>query len=73
MIKSTLRVMLARREMTLKDLQQLTGLRPATLSKIHTGKIDRYPMYMMDAICKALECQPGDILEYIPDEPDERG
>ena len=68
MIKSKLRVVLADREMTLKRLQEITGLQPKTLTKINTGIIERYPIHAMDAICKALDCQPGDLLRYIPDD-----
>lgn len=68
MIKSRLRVMLAEREMTLKRLQEITGLQPKTLTKISTGIIERYPIHAMDAICRALDCQPGDLLRYIPDD-----
>lgn len=66
MIKSRLKVMLAVREMTQKDLADRTGIRPPTVSAICTGAVKQYPMSAMDKICEVLECQPGDILEYIP-------
>lgn len=71
MIKSRLRVMLAEREMTLKRLQEITELQPKTLTKISTGIIERYPIHALDAICRVLGCQPGDLLQYIPDEKTE--
>lgn len=66
MIKSKLKVMLAIREMTQKDLAEKTGIRPPTVSAICTGSVKQYPMYALDKICQVLCCQPGDILEYVP-------
>lgn len=68
MIKSKLKVMLAIREMTQKDLAEKTGIRPPTVSAICTGNVKQYPMYALDKICEVLDCQPGDILEYVPKE-----
>lgn len=68
MIKSKVKVMLAVRDMTQRDLAEKTGIRPPTVSAICTGTIKQYPMYAMNKICEVLECQPGDIMEYIPDE-----
>lgn len=74
MIKSKLKVMLAIREMTQKDLAEKTGIRPPTVSAICTGSVKQYPMYALDKICQVLCCQPGDILEYVltPDDAEEQ-
>ena len=66
MIKSKLKVMLAMREMTQKDLAERTGIRPPTISAICVGTVKQYPIYALDRICEVLDCQPRDILEYIP-------
>lgn len=64
------RVELARKRMTQKRLAEITGIRPPTISKIYLGTIDRLPMDVLDRICQALDCQPGDLMEHIPDPPD---
>lgn len=68
MIKSTLKVMLARREMTQKQLAEVTGVRPPTISALATGRIKHIPVDVLDCVCEALDCQPGDILERIQTE-----
>ncbi len=68
MIKFTVKVMLAKREMTQKQLAEITGIRPPTISKMCLGTIGRMPVDVLDKICTALECQPGDLMEYRPDE-----
>ena len=60
-------VMLARRKMSSGELAEKVGITPANLSILKTGKAKAVRMSTMDAICKALDCQPGDILEYRPD------
>lgn len=67
MIKSTLKVMLARREMTQKQLCEVTGIRAPTISALATSQIKHIPMDVLDRICAVLNCQPGDILEWIND------
>jgi putative transcriptional regulator len=67
MIKSKVKVMLAIREMTQKELAEKTGIRPPTISAICLGTIKHFPMDAMDKICEVLECQPADLLEYIKD------
>ena len=57
-------VMLARRKMTSLELSQRIGLTPANLSILKTGKAKAIRMSTMDAICRELQCQPGDLLEY---------
>lgn len=61
------RVSLAKKKMTQKRLAEITGIRPPTISKIFLGTIDRLPVDVLDRICQALECQPGDLMEFIPD------
>ena len=65
MIKFKVKVMLAMREMTQKDLAEKTGIRPPTISAICTGAIKHLPVDALDKICAVLECQPADIMEYI--------
>ena len=60
-------VMLARRKMSSGELAEKVGITPANLSILKTGKAKAVRLSTMDAICNALDCQPGDILEYKPD------
>ena len=57
-------VMLAKRKMSLTELSEAVGLTLANLSVLKTGKARAVRFSTLDAICKALDCQPGDILEY---------
>ena len=57
-------VMLAKRKMTSLELSQRIGLTPANLSILKTGKAKAIRFSTLEAICQALNCQPGDILEY---------
>ncbi|WP_072370004.1 helix-turn-helix domain-containing protein [Thermophilibacter mediterraneus] len=59
---------LADRKMRSKDLAERVGLTEANLSRIKTGRISAVRFSTLDAICRELGCQPGDILEYVPDE-----
>ncbi|MBQ5983764.1 MAG: helix-turn-helix transcriptional regulator [Bacteroidales bacterium] len=61
-------VMLARRKMSSLELAAKIGITPANLSILKTGKAKAIRISTMDAICKALDCQPGDLLEYRPEE-----
>ena len=70
MIRIDLDVMLARRKMSLTELSQRVGITLANLSILKTGKAKAVRFQTMDAICRALDCQPGDILVYEPGEPD---
>ena len=60
-------VMMAKRKMPLNDLSEKVGLTLANLSVLKTGKAKAVRFSTLDAICKALDCQPGDILEYRED------
>ena len=59
--------MLARRNMSSGELAERIGISPTNLSILKTGKAKAVRFTTLDAICKALDCQPGDILEYRPD------
>mgnify|MGYP004442357413 CR=1 FL=1 len=61
-------VMLARRKMASNELAEKIGITPANLSILKTGKAKAIRFSTLDAICKALDCQPGDILEYREEE-----
>ncbi len=64
MIVVNLDVMLAKRKMSLTELSEKVGLTMANLSVLKTGKAKAVRFSTLDAICRALDCQPGDILEY---------
>ena len=57
-------VMMAKRKMSLNELSEKVGVTPANLSILKTGKAKAVRFSTLEAICKVLECQPGDILEY---------
>jgi putative transcriptional regulator len=58
-------VMLAKRKMRSNELAEKIGLTPVNLSILKTGKVKAIRLATLEAICKALDCEPGDILEYI--------
>ena len=68
MIIVNLDVMLAKRKMTSNELADKIGITTANLSILKTGKAKAIRFTTLEAICKELDCQPGDILEYQPDE-----
>jgi putative transcriptional regulator len=57
-------VMLAKRKMSVTELTEKVGITMANLSILKNGKAKAVRFSTLDAICKALDCQPGDILEY---------
>ncbi len=57
-------VMMAKRKMSLNELSEKVGLTLANLSILKTGKAKAIRFSTLEAICKVLECQPGDILEF---------
>jgi putative transcriptional regulator len=61
-------VMMARRKMSLNELSDKVGLTLSNLSILKTGKAKAIRFSTLEAICNALECQPGDILEHVVDE-----
>ena len=64
MIRVDLDVMMARRKMSLTELSQQVGITMANLSILKNGRAKAVRMSTLEAICKALRCQPGDILIY---------
>ena len=60
-------VMLARRKWRLNDLAEAVGITAQNLSVLKTGKAKAIRFSTLEAICKALDCQPADILEYVAD------
>ena len=68
MIKFKAKVLLAINEMTQKELAEKTGIHPPTVSAICTGTVKHLPIEALNRICAVLNCQPGDLMEYIPDE-----
>ena len=60
-------VMMARRKMSLNELSERVGITVANLSILKTGKAKAVRFSTLDAICRVLDCSPGDILEYRPD------
>lgn len=66
-IEIRLDVMMAKKKMSLKDLSEKIGISMTNLSLLKTGKVKGVRFNTLDAICRELECQPGDILEYLAD------
>ncbi|WP_316800877.1 helix-turn-helix transcriptional regulator [Pedobacter frigidisoli] len=60
-------VMLAKRKMQSKELAEILGMTQANMSVLKTGKAKGIRFDTLQAICKALDCQPGDVLEYVAD------
>ena len=61
-------VMMAKRKMSLGTLAERVQITPANLSILKTGKAKAIRFSTLEAICRELDCQPGDIIEYRPDE-----
>ncbi|RRF90575.1 MAG: transcriptional regulator [Coriobacteriaceae bacterium] len=64
-------VMLARRKMTVTELAERVGITVPNMSILKTGKARAIKVSTLAKLCEALDCQPGDILEYVEDEKDE--
>ena len=71
MIKFRVKVLLAMNEMTQKELAERTGIRPPTVSAICTGAVKHLPVEALNKICDVLNCQPGDLMEFIPDKKED--
>ncbi|WP_425165374.1 helix-turn-helix domain-containing protein [Chitinophaga caseinilytica] len=65
-------VMLAKRKMQLTELSDRMGITLSNLSILKTGKAKAIRFSSLEMICEILQCQPGDILEYVPDRPDKK-
>ena len=68
MIKFRLKVLLAMNDMNQKELSEKIDVRQPTISAICRGTIKEFPVGVLNKICAELKCQPGDVMEYIPDE-----
>ena len=64
-------VMLAKRKMSVTELSERVGITMANISILKNGKAKAIKLSTLNSICKAPNCQPGDILEYVEDEDDE--
>lgn len=69
MIIVNLDVMLAKRKMRVNELSQRVGITMANISILKNGKAKAIKLETLNKICEVLECQPGDLLEWRPDEP----
>ena len=65
-------VMLAKRQVRSNVLARAIGITDSNLSLLKSGKVRGFRFSTLDAICRFLDCQPGDILEYQPDEKNSR-
>lgn len=61
-------VMMAKRKISLNELSETVNITLANLSKLKTGKVKAIRFSTLEAVCEALDCQPGDLLEYSKDE-----
>jgi putative transcriptional regulator len=66
-IRINIDLMMAKRKMSLTELSQRIGISMTNLSLLKTGKVKGIRFSTLEAICRELDCQPGDILEYEPD------
>jgi putative transcriptional regulator len=71
MIRINLDVMMAKRKISLTELAEKVGITMANLSVLKTEKARAIRFSTLESICKVLDCQPGDILEYLPDKKTE--
>ncbi len=65
-------VMLAKRKMRSKELAERIGITEQNVSLLKSGKVKGVRFDTLERICEALQCQPGDILEYRPDTPEQK-
>lgn len=63
-------VMMAKRKMSAGELAERVGITPANLSILKNNKAKAVRFTTLEALCRALDCQPGDLMEYRPDESD---
>ena len=71
MILLNLDVMMAKRKISLGELSERVGITPVNLSTLKNNRAKAIRFSTLDAICRALDCQPADILEFVPDEKGE--
>ncbi len=67
-IQVRLDLMLARRKMRLTELSERVGISMTNLSLLKTGKVKAIRFSTLDALCRELDCQPGDLLEFAPED-----
>lgn len=65
-------VMLARRKMSVGEFAEAIGITPANVAVLKNGRAKAVRFTTLDAACRVLECQPGDLLRWVPDGGDER-
>jgi putative transcriptional regulator len=65
-------VMLARRKMSVAEFAEAVGITPANVAVLKNGRAKAVRFTTLDAVCRVLGCQPGDILRWVPDEESER-
>ena len=69
MIVVRIDVMLPKRKMSVTELSEKVGITMANLSILKNGKAKAVRLETLEKLCKALDCQPGDLFEYVEDEP----
>ncbi len=70
MINFKVAELMGRHKLNQKALAELTGIRPNTISALWHGTIRRLDVEHIDALCQAFNCQPGELLEWVPEEDD---
>lgn len=73
MIRVTIDRLLVERGMSVSDFADAIGITPANVAVLKNGRARAIRFTTLEAICRVLECQPADILEYLPDEVDAHG
>jgi len=72
-IEINLDLMLVKRKMSLTELAERIGISITNLSLLKKGRVKGIRFSTLNAICRELNCQPGDILEYVPDQEEKNG
>ena len=70
-MNKNLKIARIRAELTQKELAEKTGIRLPTISALCTGAAKHIPVNVLDKLCTTLDCQPGDLVEYLKDETEE--
>lgn len=68
MIVVDIDVMLARRKMSVAEFAEAVGITPANVAVLKNGRAKAVRFTTLDAVCRVLDCQPGDVLRWVPDE-----
>jgi len=68
MIEWRLHIKMAEKRMRMTELARVSGISRETIRKLYYGKTTAVEMETLNRLCKALECQPGDLMVYVPDE-----